>query len=216
MSATYWQDKDRLITEYVRQYGVGAFRGCSTIIATMYFQGDQTYTEKERKEIDPGRLELLGGDPNLIHHAYHLTMWERETGKSISAQKTVLEIGGGYGAMAHVCHLFGFGGKYTIVDLPGICGVQEYYLSSVGIDVNHTIEPVRAELFISTWALSEYVDEWQISEILLNLKADAGIIALQEKWFDRDNLSLFSRFARQRGYSLLPLETICPNWYVFW
>ncbi len=96
---------------------------------------------------------------NLIHQAYHLAQWEKATGKHIEQLDTVVEFGGGYGAMALLCKRMGFEGTYIIYDLPEFSLLQEYYLSQFGmldkIEWNHKQKLKDVDLFMALYSLSE-------------------------------------------------------------
>lgn len=96
---------------------------------------------------------------NLIHQAYHLTQWERVTGKRIETLDTIVEFGGGYGAMALLCKRMGFEGSYVIYDLPEFSLLQEYYLSQFGMlnntEWNPKQKPKDVDLFMALYSLSE-------------------------------------------------------------
>lgn len=94
---------------------------------------------------------------NLIHQAYHLYQWD---GGWLPELETIIEIGGGYGAMALICHRLGFRGRYIIYDLPEFSLLQQYYLSNVGVD--NVVEfktkidkPIEADLLIGLYSLNE-------------------------------------------------------------
>ncbi len=96
---------------------------------------------------------------NLIHQAYHLAQWESATGKRIEQLDTIVEFGGGYGAMALLCKRMGFDGKYVIYDLPEFSLLQEYYLSQFGmldkVEWNPKDKPKDIDLFMALYSLSE-------------------------------------------------------------
>jgi hypothetical protein len=48
---------------------------------------------------------------HLIHHAYHVTQFERSTGVNIDKIDLVFEFGGGYGSMCRLFHNLGYKGK---------------------------------------------------------------------------------------------------------
>lgn len=96
---------------------------------------------------------------NLIHQAYHIQQWEEATGQRINQLETIVEFGGGYGAMALLCHRLGFDGRYIIYDLPEFALLQEYYLSHFGILDKVTWNPKRkpkdVDLFMALYSMSE-------------------------------------------------------------
>lgn len=96
---------------------------------------------------------------NLIHQAYHIHLWEQTTGQRINQLDTIVEFGGGYGAMALLCYRLGFDGKYIIYDLPEFSLLQEYYLSQFGlldmVEWNPKRKPKDVDLFMALYSLSE-------------------------------------------------------------
>lgn len=116
---------------------------------------------------------------NTVHHLHHLLRYQAATGRSLAGARTVVEWGGGYGNLAKLLlRLHGGAPTCVLLDTPVFAAVQWLYLSAVlGDDrvVLHT-EPgspvaaarvnvvpaalagelaVRADLFVSTWALNE-------------------------------------------------------------
>lgn len=124
-----------------------------------------------------------GGAPhtNLIHQAYHLHLWERATGLGIAQIESIIEVGGGYGALALVCRRAGFNGRYTIYDLPEISLLQQFYLAQMGVaaDFGSALEaPQTADLLVAIYSLSEtnaatvahYLDHLSTPHYLVGLK----------------------------------------------
>lgn len=110
-----------------------------------------------------GGERLLEDDisPNLVHQAYHLHVFKNLTGRSLRDMDTIIEIGGGFGAMAVAAHRFGFRGVYYIYDLPEFSLLQEYYLNrvaagayvkfaTIGEDI-----PDESDLLVGMWSLGE-------------------------------------------------------------
>jgi hypothetical protein len=117
---------------------------------------------------------------NSIRLLYHLARWQQTTGLSIADIETVVEWGGGYGRMAVLFDRLHNGRPFTyvIIDTPLFSCIQWRYLSTIlgqhriNFLDNHdakivpgkiNIVPltfvdncdVKADLFLSTWALSE-------------------------------------------------------------
>lgn len=115
---------------------------------------------------------------NTIHHLYHVARFLKRTGCGLEDVETVIEWGGGYGNMAKLLgRLRGRPLTYVIVDTALFACIQWLYLATVlGDDRVHVVRsgagprtsrvnllPVGdvarlgldADLFISTWALSE-------------------------------------------------------------
>lgn len=123
---------------------------------------------------------------NLVHQAYHLTQWERATGKRIEQLDSIVEFGGGYGAMALLCKRMGFEGKYIIYDLPEFSLLQEYYLSQFGMldktEWNPKKKPKDVDLFMALYSLSE-VEPSLRNKFLLDAKSYLFLYSGQwEKW----------------------------------
>lgn len=150
---------------------------------------------------------------NLIHHAYHLALFEDKTGLRINELSCIFEFGGGYGSMCRLVHNLGFKGKYVIFDLPNFSNLQKYYLSSLGLHVmaEGKHEAVNAiycldnlkdigsidisgdkSLFIATWSLSEsplYIREPLLPKIA---SCRSKLLAYQEIFGEVNNLNYFS------------------------
>lgn len=75
---------------------------------------------------------------SLIHHAYHLLMFERWSQLAVERLESILEFGGGYGGMRRLVARLGHRGRYHIHDLPEMLALQRFYLSG--------IEALRPEL----------------------------------------------------------------------
>lgn len=129
---------------------------------------------------------------NLIHQAYHLTQWERATGKRIEALDTIVEFGGGYGAMALLCKRIGFEGRYVIYDLPEFSLLQEYYLSQFGmldkVEWNPQHKPKDVDLFMALYSLSEV--EWSERANLI-LQAKSYLCLYSGQWEQWNNVEWF-------------------------
>lgn len=138
---------------------------------------------------------------NSIHHLYHLVRFFNTTDCNLRKVNIVVEWGGGYGNMAKIfTRLKGQPTTYILVDTALFCCIQWLYLATVlGEKKVNLIEhpkdriqrgkvnvlPVgyvqeyklRADLFISTWALSES------SKFAQNL-------VIGKKWFSAKRLLL--------------------------
>jgi hypothetical protein len=198
----------------------------STIQATM-FVGEAPYIVDEYNELmdvnlvpylwrailkEPGigkpqRLsyaEWTSG--NLVHQAYHLKQWLDLSDHNIHDLDCIVEIGGGYGAMALICHRLGFDGTYCIVDLPEFSLLQNYYLDQCGItnvvwtsaDVADEIEP---DLVIALFSVSEM----PLSERKIP-KSDNYLFAYQPHWMGIDNMDYFwHNFALEQSVDIIKL-----------
>ncbi len=122
----------------------------------------------------------LATSHNSIHHLYHVLRFLDGTGSDLEELQTVVEWGGGYGNLAKIFRRLNAAPvTYIIIDTPLISCLQWLYLASVvGSDevnlVTNDRSPgilnskinlvplcfvdevaVEADLFVSTWALSE-------------------------------------------------------------
>ena len=116
---------------------------------------------------------------NTIHQVHHLLAYEEATGRSVSDARTVVEWGGGFGSLMRLL-VRRHAGEPTCVllDVPVFSALQWLYLSAVLGEERVTLhaEPpvrprpgrvnvvpiglardleVRADLFVSAWALNE-------------------------------------------------------------
>jgi hypothetical protein len=139
---------------------------------------------------------------NRAHHACHLASYQNAVNKSFFQCERIVEWGGGYGDMARLIRRLNNRVTFVIIDLPELCALQYIYLSSVegGDSVNllaHGTNPVpgktnivpvanvlqgkveiRADAFISTWALTESPEEDQLFVLEKELfKADKILLA---------------------------------------
>jgi hypothetical protein len=71
---------------------------------------------------------------NSVHLAYHIAQWESWSGRNIAELETIVEFGGGFGAMARLVRALGFAGRYIIYDLPQFGALQRFYLRCCGLD----------------------------------------------------------------------------------
>ncbi|MFI9011585.1 hypothetical protein ACIGNX_30550 [Actinosynnema sp. NPDC053489] len=132
---------------------------------------------------DPPVVRVPGTDvvtsSNTVHQLFHLLRYQETTGRRIDEADTVVEWGGGFGALLRLLvALHGGSPTCVVFDTPIFSAVQWLYLSAVlGEDrvVLHDSAPVRpvpgrvnlvpiglvgatevdADLFISNWALNE-------------------------------------------------------------
>lgn len=117
---------------------------------------------------------------NRSHHAFHLARYSEITSKKFWDTSSVLEFGGGYGNMARLLKKMNPKLTYTIIDLPELLSLQYIYLGAIfgednlncifskdqnivdgkinliasSLVLNNQIS-IKAESFISTWAITE-------------------------------------------------------------
>jgi hypothetical protein len=141
-----WPRHCHSIRRHVKTDEADRFLCWSTVSATMVV-GDVPYVRAEYDRLDAagwlGSLDEPGlGDPprlpydpsisgNLVHQAYHLLAWTQTTGLKLADVSSILEFGGGYGALAMLAWRLGFRGDYRLWDLPELELLQQFYLSNV-------------------------------------------------------------------------------------
>lgn len=139
------------------------------------------------------------------HQAFHLYQWMQMTGKRPDQIKSIVEFGGGFGAMAVVARLLGFTGVYTIYDIPELSLIQSYYLSNVGCEVN--IVPMNewkqmsphkgADLLIGAYSLSEV--PYQLRESFFNtIDPNGALIVTSFVWEGESLMDYWREFCNNR------------------
>lgn len=165
---------------------------------------------------------LSGSSSTLVHHAYHLALWERNLNESVTGKSLILEFGGGYGSMCRLIHNMGFKNKYVIFDLPIFSRLQTYYLKSLNLPVVNFEEFMQNEsgilctsdleilnkviqstnnltdsLFIATWSLSETSIETREPFDSILEKFSSFLIAYQPGFGEVNNEKYFKNFQNQ-------------------
>ena len=141
---------------------------------------------------------------NLIHQAYHIQQWEEHrTSKEIQDCDIIVEIGGGYGAMALLVHRLGFKGRYIIYDLPEFSLLQQYYLSNVGVTgvefITQFPNEIDCDLLIGLFSLGEMPLETR-SMILAQCHAKSFLMAYSARWGGYDNIGWGNELMKRKGY----------------
>ena len=179
---------------------------------------------------------------NSIHQLYHFTRYQSETRDDFEQFRFVVEWGGGYGSLAKIYHrLVQNPVTYIIFDIPLFSCVQWLYLSvTMGKDrVNLIQQPdqkiaerkinlvpvifreqfknLEADLFISTWAISESGRQAQ------------DFVIKEANWFNARHLLLaYSNSsltipdsqrievpAKEKGTKIIDIEFLPGNHYGF-
>jgi hypothetical protein len=152
---------------------------------------------------------------NMINQAHHLWVYEKASGKKIKNLRTVVEFGGGFGAMALLVNRAGFKGKYFIIDFPEFRLLQDWFLSKHGVSVEKTSDTalVGADLFMGVYSISE-VDPRSRIEYLLGQKS--YLLLYSSNFAEYDNIAYFKEFSRNRTDLLWHTEQLSerPDYYM--
>jgi hypothetical protein len=153
-------------------------------------------------------LEGTQHSENLAHQAYHIKQFSDITNIDVTKLDSIIEYGGGYGAMALVLRRLGFTGKYTIYDLPEFLLLQKYYLSNTldslkDISFVSSISTLKthhreADLLIACYSISESTME-QRAEFLNSVNFHKFLLLYSSGWESYDNRQYFIDFARQHN-----------------
>lgn len=194
---TFWGNQQATLLDHLRSENPEHFMTWPEIFGTM-FVADAPYIPLELialqistewpqwkeaiQESDIGhgqRLPLFSyTSGNLVHQAYHLKRWQDTTRRQVSSLKTIVEVGGGYGAMCVIARRMGFTGRYIIIDLPISSLLQRYYLSQLGYEAEWSSSGngLMCDLLIGLWSLSE-MNEEDRSNTLTGLKTSGYLVA---------------------------------------
>lgn len=142
---------------------------------------------------------------NLIHQVYHLYQYFSYTGIEVSDLNSIVEFGGGYGAMALVCKRLGFKGNYYIYDLPEFSLLQQWFLQD---DTKWVDRPRKADLLIACYSLSEIDIEDREQWIT---PTDHQLFLYSNKFESYDNMEFFKDRGQHHKLEHLPPE----SWYTF-
>ncbi len=177
---------------------------------------------------------------NSIHHLYHILRFLNETNLDSNQIHTIIEWGGGYGNLAKIfIRLKNTSMTYIIIDLPFFTCLQWLYLSTV-IGEDHVflfqkpndivqegkinlipvcfIESVniKADLFISTWGISESSKFAQDFVINTNFfKAPHILLCFQRKDENLPDAERVGKFVQSNGASVQEIEYLLGNFYAF-
>ncbi|HOO57655.1 MAG TPA: hypothetical protein PLN69_12600 [bacterium] len=157
----------------------------------------------------PGNYHKSRG--NMVHHAYHLAVFEEKTGRKIEDYDSAFEFGGGFGGLCAMSYGLGFNGAYTVFDSDEFSALQKYYLDSVGVSrcsggaccisglqAVRELENRAGGCFIATWSLSETPVGFRAEFVDAMPDFDAYLIAFQDRFFEVDNVAYFEKFAADR------------------
>lgn len=170
----FWDDCRRDMQKQIGKGHLFNWRNFKSVRDTMYTTGllnaqlSQLKSEQNRADLNLLR-SLCIQNPNdfapLVNQYYHMEQYYVHTGKKVQDAQSIVEFGGGFGALYHVLRNLGYNKKYTIIDLPEPIQIQKYYLDSVNCEQNNLTWidateakyplPRTSDLFIAMWSLSK-------------------------------------------------------------
>lgn len=151
----------------------------------------------------------------MHHQLYHLLEWERVSGKSVGDMESILEFGGGFGAMAQAVYVeMGFRGTYTICDLPEFALLQQYYLSEylekergISIPARWVEKPEKKyDMVIACYSLSE--TDMATRNQFEKIRADNYLFLYSSQFADYNNVAYF------RGFIERHPELLWETWII--
>ena len=175
----------------------------------------------------------------IVHHLHHLERFGAATGRDWRTLSSIVELGGGYGSLARLIRRQARQRlTYVILDMPISALLQWLYLSTifgpeevelvtserlpkpgcisiVPIGLARRVD-LRAELFVSTWGMSESahaVQRWILDRDWFG--APHLLIAFQHASRDFPDLDSTARFVKEAGASLEPLGVARGSTYAF-
>jgi putative sugar O-methyltransferase len=176
---------------------------------------------------------------NLIHHAYHLSIFENISKKKILDHETIVEFGGGYGSMCRLIYQMGFKGNYIIYDFSHLNLIQNYYLNSINPElkikkVNSFVQLKKKKnvylvsdtnllkkilndkinsLFLSTWGFSESpICTRSLFKNTIN-NSNSILFAFQKKFNDIENFQYFKKNFYRKNCFIKKINHIKNNYY---
>lgn len=167
---------------------------------------------------------------NLITQANHLATVLNASGREVGDYGFIYEVGGGFGNMCRLVYNLGFTGKYTVLDLPEMCALQEYYLSltcpsqSIGFNAlgdNISLFHDKSKFIQEAWKSSGrvlFLAMWSLSESPFDLRDEVFrvacgvsediLIGYQDEWYGYDNVKYFQELTlNQKNFEWKDLPT---------
>lgn len=175
-----------------------------------------------------------------VHHLYHFVKYLKFSKINFDKIDTVVEWGGGYGNLIRILKkIEEKKHTYIMIDTPLFCTLQWLYLSSIfgKDDVNLILSPkdkikekkinivsiaflddlkIKADLFVSTWALSESSEYSQNFVLKSNwFGAKHMLLAYQDNPAGLFNPSRVGKLAKEKGAIIEDIEFLSGNHYAF-
>ncbi|MBI2613572.1 MAG: hypothetical protein HYW62_02275 [Candidatus Levybacteria bacterium] len=176
----------------------------------------------------------------VIHHLHHLIKFTERTKTKLENLNTIVEWGGGYGSLIRILKKINQKKTtYISIDTPLFVCLQWLYLSTIfgEKEINLLLGPkdkiknnkinllplpflenheINADLFISTWALSEsskYSQDYVLKKNWFNAKH--LLLAYQDNPSGLFNPSRIGKLAKDKGAIIEDMEFLPGNHYAF-
>ena len=155
-----------------------------------YLKKAEEWRELSKIATEPPYMPKSGMVPNssgtMIIQATHLLEYKRKTGRHLVDSKSIVEFGGGYGALARMMQLWGYDGEYTIYDFPEMLEIQEYYLGDTDVWLVDSLDDIqKPETVIGFNSLGEA--PYEVRDNFLNtLMPDEVFTTYQERYDSRE------------------------------
>jgi len=237
LGTSSWVNNRKEIRKAILKGDLSDFINWDVIQRTMFFEAPRVEYEtvmrnsvlstaiNESKVGNPKQYYLdMSTSGNLIHHAYSISHLLNNC--DIRDFDKVIELGGGYGSMCRLFRNMNYFRKYIIYDLPELCALQKFYLSSVDTkytdntifssDLNKLNDDNISALFIATWSFSEMPIELR-EQLLNHMIFDYCIIAFQEEFDGIDNIDYFDKFMKKYkhiNFNIIPIEHLENHYYL--
>ena len=204
----FWSNHSNSIREKIDLNEISNWRNFQSVRDTMYpsclmdFQLQDLGVGHE-KEYDILRSYCHKDYPiedfrGLLNQYYHLQVYKKHTGHNPINFSSIIEFGGGYGALVRVLTIFGYSGDYTIIDIPEVIEIQKQYIQveqNITLPIKWTTEHnvSGADLFWATWSFAE-VEENRTS--LEKFDCRSHLIGYCRTWTPNqfDNTLYFNKF----------------------
>jgi hypothetical protein len=127
--------------------------------------------------------------------------------RGIENFSSVYEVGGGYGAMAVMLSRLGFRGTHTVLDLPALHVIRDWYLEGADVLVDTADWPGEQEVDVlfAVHSLCEMPVEDRL-EILSNVRAEYYVFSITKSFDGIDNSKWFRYWCQDQ-------ELVYRDWW---
>lgn len=205
-----------LMNNLVHDRGLDDFLTWPVVEEALY-AGYTSISEKERRylptflrrlavdfpfPLSPGPLSPEGASGTYIKQTALLSALEPDFlgVRGIEKLLSVYEVGGGYGAMAVMLSRLGFEGTHTVLDLPALHVIREWYLEGANVLTDSADWPGSCEVdvLIAAHSLCEMDVELR-EEILSAVTAKYYIFSITKHFDGVNNARWFREWCQSQG-----------------